>query len=219
MAADGDGQDPMGSRPCRRTRRESSVVLKEGLVSDGGSGILRVVPFVRDGSRHVLRQETGRASCLFVPTFAVGVGLTLVGGKNVLQTLDVFQGRIALSPTLSATLLGAGIVMVMVAAVAILGRSQVVIDDATRTVETELRVVVRLRGRRFTFADFDRVEVMRGTGRRSPGHGSSLTFYFAVMRGARAAIALERMSLREATAQAHEVARWIGVPLVPTREP
>jgi hypothetical protein len=189
------------------------------VVSRDGSGILRVVPFVREGSRHVLRQETGRASCLFVPAFALGVGLTLVGGKNFLQTLEVVRGRVALSPTVSVVLLAAGILLMLVAAVAVLVRSQVVIDDDARTVETELRVGVRLHGRRFRFADFDRVEVVRGTGRRSPGHGSALTFYFAVMRGARAAIALERMSLREATAQAHEVARWIGVPLVPTREP
>jgi hypothetical protein len=177
------------------------------------------VPFVREGSRHVLRQESGRASCLFVPTVALGIGLTLVGGKNFLQSLEVLRGHVALSQTVSAALLTAGVLLLVVAVVAILARSQVVIDDAARTVETELRVGMRLRGQRFRFADFDRVEVLRGTGRRSPGHGSALTFHFAVMRGARAAVALERMSRREATAQAQEVAGWLGVPLAPTREP
>lgn len=190
-----------------------------GLARSGESGILRGVPFVREGSRHVLRQETGRASCLFVPTFALGVGMTLVGGKSFLQTLEVLRGRVALSPTVSAGLLAAGVLLMVVAALAILGRSRVVIDDDARTVDTEVRFFVRLRGRRFAFADFDRVEVIRGTGRRSPGHGSAFTFHVAVLRGARTSIALERMSLREATAQGQEVARWIGVRLAPTREP
>jgi hypothetical protein len=177
------------------------------------------MPFVQEGSRQVLRQGTGPASCLFVPTLAIGVGLTLVGGKNVLQALDVARGREAFGAGLAAALLAIGVFMVLVAVLAIAGRSEVVIDRAARTVRTELRVGAPLRVRRFRFDDFDRVEVLRGAGRRSPGHGGGYTFYFAALKGRRASVGLERMSLREATAQAHEVARWLGVHLVPCRDP
>ena len=76
-----------------------------------------------------------------------------------------------------------------------------------------------MRVRRFRFDDFDRVEVLRGAGRRSPGHGSGYTFYFASMKGRKAEGALVRMSLREATSQAHEVAHWLGLHVVPCRDP
>src|SRR5690606_27446693 len=112
-----------------------------------------------------------------------------------------------------------GVVLVLFAVLAIAGRSEVVIDTATRTIRTELRVGAPLRVRRFRFDDFDRVEVLRGAGRRSPGHGSGYTFYFAALKGRRASVGLERMSLREATAQAHDVARSIGVHVVPCRDP
>ena len=177
------------------------------------------MPFVHEGSRHVLRQGTGPASCLFVPTFAIGVGLVLVGGKNVLQALDVVRGREAFGATLAAAFLIAGLFMVLMAVFAIAGRSEVVVDTHARTVRSELRVGAPLHVRRFRFDDFDRVEVLRGAGRRSPGHGSGYTFYFATLKGRKASVALERMSLREATSQAHEVGHWLGVHVVPCRDP
>jgi len=175
------------------------------------------MPFVHEGSRHVLRQGTGPASCLFVPTFAIGLRINLVGGKNVLQALDVVRGREAFGVTLATAFLVAGLFMVLMAVFAIAGRSEVVVDTHARTVCTELRVGPPLRVRRFRFDDFDRIEVLRGAGRRS--HGSGSTFYFATLKGRRASVALERMSLREATSQAHEVAHWLGVHVVPCRDP
>lgn len=177
------------------------------------------MPFVQEGSRHVLRQGTGPASCMFVPTFAIGIGLTLVGGKNLLQHLDVVRGREAFGSILAIGFFAAGLFMVLFALVAILGRSEVVVDRSHRVVTTELRVGAPIYTRRFGFGDFDRVEILRGAGRRTPGHGSAYTFYFPALRGRRASVALERMSLREATEQAHEVASWLGVQVLPCRDP
>ena len=175
------------------------------------------MPFIEKGSRRVLRKDGGRASCLAIPMVAVGVGLTLVGGKNVLQHLDVARGVEAVGLLVAATFFAAGIALMLFAAAATLARREVILDTAQRTVRTEARVLLRMRGRSFPFADFDRVEVVRGAGLRE-GRGAAYTSYAPVLKGPHASVRLEHLSLREANAQALEVARWVGVRAVPSAE-
>lgn len=176
------------------------------------------MPFVTQGSCQVLRRGLGPASYLFVPTLAMGVGLLLVGGKNVLQHLDVVGGREALALPVAAVLLGTALVLMAIAALAALGRTEVTIDLARRTVTTEARLLVRLRGRSFGFDDFDRVEILRRAGRRARSRGAAYTFFCPSLRGPRVTLVLDRLSMREAAAQAQTVAQWVGVPVIPARD-
>ena len=175
------------------------------------------MPFIEEGSRRVLRKDGGPASCLAIPMMAVGVGLTLVGGKNVLQHLDVVRGVEAVGLVVAALSCAAGVALMLFAAVATLARREVILDTEQRTVRTEARVIFRMRGRVFAFADFDRVEVVRGAGLRG-GRGAAFTSYVPALKGPRASIRLEHLSQREANAQALEVARWMGVRAVPSAD-